>query len=303
MIWKSLKNISKWLWMAALLGFIVFYAINKKALIAQTFSLLSFQSLLLAFILILAGKLCLVQNMSIATKHFKIFLGWRDCYRIYNLTQLAKYIPGSIWQFVGRFSILHERGIAKHTIRDAMIAEHLWIIASASLLAILLSFNSMREFFEAKLAEYSPDILFIWGLVILAILIGAIILFILFSRRLFFWFLRILPPFSAIPTLVLTWVFLGASLWVTLEAYVVSMPSVFYIIGIYCFAYVMGFMVPFAPAGMGIREAILTFALTFHIDADVAILLAAVNRIIYFAVEIVLAMSCLRIKSRNQLSI
>ncbi|NOQ94103.1 MAG: hypothetical protein GQ547_05640 [Methylophaga sp.] len=293
---KLLKNISKWLWMAALLGFIVFYTTNHKELIYQTFSLLSFQPLLLASALVLAGKLCLVTNMSLATKHFEIFLGWRDCYCIYNLTQLAKYIPGSIWQFVGRFSILHERGIAKRTIRDSMIAEHLWVIASASLLAILLSFNSMREFFVAKLAEYSSDTLFIWWLVILFVLISAIILFILLGRRLFFWFLRILPPFSAIPVLVLTWIFLGASLWVTLEPYVVSMPSVFYIIGIYCFAYVMGFIVPFAPAGIGIREAILTFALTFYMDADVAILLTAINRMIYFAVEIILAISCLHIK-------
>jgi len=303
MNWKPLKNISKWLWMTALLGFIVFYTINHKALIAQTFSLLSFQPLLLASVLVLAGKLCLVTNMSIATKHFKIFLGWRDCYCIYNLTQLAKYIPGSIWQFVGRFSILHERGIAKHTIRDSMIAEHLWVIASASLLAILLSFNSIREFFVAKLAEYNPDLLFIWGLVILFVLIAAVILFILLGRRFFFWFLRVLPPFSAIPVLVLTWGFLGASLWVTLEPYVFSMPSVFYIIGIYCFAYVMGFIVPFAPAGIGIREAVLTFALTLYMDADVAILLTAINRMIYFAVEIALAILCLHINSRNQLNI
>lgn len=302
MNWKPLKNISKWLWMAALLGFTISYIINHKDLIAQTCSLLPWQSLLLATMFVLAGKLCLVSIMSIATKHFEIFLGWRNCYCIYNLTQLAKYIPGSIWQFVGRFSILHKRGIAKHTIRDSMIAEHLWVIISASLLAILLSFNSIRAFFKSKLTEYSPDLLFIWEIVILFTLISAVILFIWLNRRLFSWFLRILPPFTAIPVLVLTWLFLGASLWVTLESFVISMPSVFYIIGIYCFAYVMGFIVPFAPAGIGIREAILTFSLTPYMGADIAILLAAINRIIYFAVEIILAISSLYIKDRSQLS-
>ena len=290
---EALKNIAKWVWMAAVLAFIVFYTMSKKALIARTFSMLPIEVLLGAAVLVLVAKLCLVTNMRSAASHFKIALGWRDCYCIYNLTQLAKYIPGSIWYFVGRVAVLRERGIATEAIRDSLLAEHLWVIASAVLLAGVLAFTGIRDFLEVGLIDFNPGPLLLAAFVLVA---SAAALALLVSRRLLRWVLRLLPPLSAIPALLLTWILLGASLWVTLGPFAASRPSIPYIIGVYCFAYVLGFLVPFAPAGLGVREAILTFALTPFMAADVAILLAAVHRIIYFTVEIVLAAFCLRRK-------
>lgn len=291
---KDLKNIAKWVWMAAVLAFIVFYTISKKDLIAKTFSMLPFETLLGAAVLVLAAKLCLVTNMRTAASHFKIMLGWQDCYCIYNLTQLAKYIPGSIWHFVGRITILRERGVTAQAIRDSLLAEHFWVIVSAVLLAMLLVFTSIQGFFEVELAYVNAKLLSTWVQVAFVLFAVATALTLLFSRRLLRWLLRLLPPLGALPILLLIWLFLGTSLWVTLTPFVDSMPSILYIIGIYCFAYVAGFLVPFAPAGLGIREAILTFALTPFMGAEVAILLAAVNRIIYFTVEIVVVVFCLR---------
>jgi hypothetical protein len=290
---KVLKNIAKWVWMAAVLAFIVFYAISKKALIARTISMLPIETLLGAAVLILVAKLCLVANMRSAATRFKIVLGWRDCYCIYNLTQLAKYIPGSIWHFVGRIAILRERGIEAEAIRDSLLAEHFWVIASAVLLAIVLAFTGIRDFLEVGLTDFDSGPLL---LVVFVLLASAAALALLVSRRLSRWVLRLIPPLSAIPALVIVWILLGASFWVILGSFAASKPSIPYIIGVYCFAWVLGFFVPFAPAGLGIREAILTFALTPFMAADVAILLAAAHRIIYFTVEIVLAAFCLRQK-------
>lgn len=292
-----LKNITKWLWGGAVLGFVLFYIISKRALIVKTYSLLPYDTLLISALLIMSGKLCLVTTMSEAVRRFEMPLRWRDCFYIYNLTQLAKYIPGSIWQFVGRFSILHERGIVKHKIRDSMLAEHIWIISSASMLAGILSFKGVQGFIKTRLPAYSSGLMDDLGLVVLFLLASiAVIFIVLRSRWVICWVKRITPPLRVIPILVLTWVLLGSSLWVTLQPFVDIGPSVFYIIGVYCFAYVIGFFVPFAPAGIGVREGVLTFVLTPFIDADVAIVLAAVNRIIYFAIEILLALFCLRTK-------
>jgi hypothetical protein len=293
---ELLKNVAKWVWMAAVLAFIVFYAISKKALIARTFSMLPLEVLLGAAVLVLLAKLCLVANMRLAAAHFKIALGWRDCYCIYNLTQLAKYIPGSIWHFVGRITILRERGIGAEAIRDSLLAEHLWVIASAVLFAVVLAFTGIRDFFEAGLADFDPGSLSLWLLVAFVLFVGSAVLALLLSRRLLRWVLRLLPPPGAIPALFFTWILLGASLWVTLGPFASSKLSIPYVIGVYCFAYVLGFLVPFAPAGLGIREAILTFAMTPFMAADLAILLTALHRMIYFTVEIALAAFCMRRK-------
>lgn len=285
---QSFKIIAKWLWMLAVFSFAVLYTYYKKELILQTFSMLSAMPLLLAALLILFAKLCLVFNMKAATSRFDIHLSWWDCYHIYNFTQLAKYIPGSIWQFVGRISILHEKGIKSQSIRDSLIAEHFWVVGSAVLLSCLLVFTSIQEFFRSRLSGVSVESLQPWFYILVFCSIAAVLAAFFFNKRLLKWTLRFLPPPRLIALLMLTWTFFGASLWVTLAPFATQNPALPFITGVYCFSFLSGFLVPFSPAGLGIREAVLTFCLTSFIHSETALLLAAINRIIYFSVEVFL---------------
>lgn len=292
MNWISLKNTAKWLWIAVMLAFVIFYAVSKKAMVLQAFSMLSLNILLGSALLIFLAKLCLVVNMRQAARHFTIDLGWVDCYCIYNLTQLGKYIPGSIWQFIGRIAILRERDVSAQVIRDSLLAEHFWVIGSAGVMTSVLIFVSHPDFFALWLAGSGIELKETWLLIAVGVIVISLAVGFLLSSRLSGWLVRLFPPVHAIPVLLFTWLFLGASLWVMLTPFVDFMPALPYVVGIYCFAYLVGFLVPFAPAGLGIREAVLTFALMPYLDAEMAILLTAVNRILYFAVEVLAAAVC-----------
>jgi hypothetical protein len=50
-------------------------------------------------------------------------------------------------------------------------------------------------------------------------------------------------------------------------------------------AHAIGFLVPFAPAGLGIREAVIAVCLTPYLQFDSAIFLATINRALFFAME------------------
>lgn len=300
MIQMTFKNVAKWVWLTAVLVFVVYYAVYKKDLIAQALPLLPLESLLAAIVFVFVAKLCLMTNMRIAALHFSIKFSWGECYRIYNLTQLAKYIPGSIWQFVGRIAILRERGVAMKDIRDSLLVEHVWVVSSAALIAFVTVLSSSPDYFEEWLAEYGIEVNLSWVIAVFSMIVCASIIALLLNPKLLHWSSLFVPPVKAFPVLILIWVFLGASLWVTLASFATTMPSLSYIIGIYGFAYVVGFFVPFAPAGLGIREAALTFALIPFMSADEAILLAAINRIVYFVVEIIAAsLTVLRLKLTN----
>lgn len=297
MSWALLKNIAKWIWLNAIVVFVIYYAVTKRDIIVQALSLLSWGILLGAFLLIFLAKLCLVANMRLAASRFSINLGWVDSYRIYNLTQLAKYIPGSIWQFVGRIAILRERGVVAQDIRDSLLAEHLWVMASAGIMAFALIFASQPSVFLVWFDFFDANIRLQWVLVGLALMIASLMAVFFLRSHLLGWVLILRPPMLAIPALLCTWLFLGASLWVTIAPFVESSPSVVFIIGIYCLAYVAGFLVPFAPAGLGVREAVFTISLMPFMNVDMAVLLAAINRIIYFSVEIAAVVFCFRIKN------
>lgn len=272
--------------------FVITYTISKKAVILQALSRLSTELLLASALLIFLAKLGLAVNMRQAAGRFAIEFGWVEGYCIYNLTQLGKYIPGSIWQFVGRIAILRERDATAKAIRDSLLAEHFWILGSAGFMAVVLIFATRPDFFGFLLVDSGAGLQRTWFLIGLGAAFIALVFGFRLSRRFSGWLLRLLPPLRAIPVLIMVWFFMGAALWVTLAPFVEQSPSLFYIVGAYCFAFLLGFVVPFAPAGLGIREAVIVFALLPYLPTETAILLAAINRMINFGVEIFAALLC-----------
>ncbi|MCG7888370.1 MAG: hypothetical protein JAY93_20245 [Candidatus Thiodiazotropha taylori] len=95
-------------------------------------------------------------------------------------------------------------------------------------------------------------------------------------------------PLSFI-TALLIWLVLGFAFWITLTPFSASEIGLVFIIGLYAFSYAIGFAVPFAPAGIGIRESVLVLGLAPFLDINTAIILAALNRVFYIFIEIILA--------------
>jgi hypothetical protein len=90
-------------------------------------------------------------------------------------------------------------------------------------------------------------------------------------------------------TALLLWLALGFSFWITLTPFSSFEIGLVYIIGLYALSYAVGFVVPFAPAGIGIRESVLVLGLMPFLDINTSIILATLNRIFYILIEIVLA--------------
>jgi len=289
MNFEKVKAIMKWLWIAAVFVFVAVYLLSKKATLLEMLSALTFSIVLQAFIAIIIAKFCLVTHMQLSSEKFQVSLSWRESFSIYNLTQLAKYIPGSIWQFVGRFMILKNKGFESKKIRDSIFFEHFWILAIASIFGVVGMLSS-------------PDLFYVWFgeqeimftitlvLTVLICIVSFVFGFIIYKKISFKKIKAFWPALSIILNLAIVWFALGVSVWVTLQPYVDVMPSILIITGAFCLAYVLGFLTPFAPAGIGIRELMLVLVLMQFVEnKDIAILLAAISRLLYFFVEILFA--------------
>jgi uncharacterized membrane protein YbhN (UPF0104 family) len=294
MAWKT---VAKWLWVFAVIIFVIYYAWPRREELLQSVEVLGWIPVFFAFLFIVIAKLGLVENMRLACARFGIHLGWSDCFRIYNNTQLAKYIPGSIWQFVGRIAIFNSRGYDGRIIRNALVAEHFWVILVAGALGIIPLLLGKDAYIglikkSATLAEQWQNV-GVWSGMFLAtasiVAVTAILLWISKVHALIRWFIRLIPSWRVVSILLLTWALFAASLWVTIQPFVEHLPPYAQIVGVYSLAYVIGFVVPFAPAGLGVRELVLVLGLSAWLNADIALLLAGVNRLVYFFAEIVLA--------------
>jgi hypothetical protein len=291
---KSMKAVAwkvvlRWLWVLVIIVSIFYYAWPRREYFLQSLDTLGLILVGFSFLLIIAAKIGLVENMRCVYAKFGIHFGWLDCFYIYNFTQLAKYMPGSMWQFVSRFVILNSRGYKGGIIRDALIAEHLGVILVAVVLGIFLPFLGGDPYIVKVIQLCSVG--FWCALLLVATSTMAVIArlkLIGYFRAMVLWFIRLLPPLRIVVVLVPIWMFFGASIWITFIPFVENLPPYFQVVGAYCLAYLAGFLVPFAPAGIGIREAVLFFWLSKWVDSDIALLLTAVNRFVYIAAEILL---------------
>lgn len=286
------KAIAKWAWTAAILGIVVWFCVTRWDTIEQTLATLPPSTLAAGTLFIVVAKLGLVLTMRTAASGAGLQLSLKDSYWIYNMTQLGKYVPGSIWQFVGRVVILKRRGSPGTQIRDAMLAEHGWVLSTALFLSTALILVAQPRFFLDWTSSMgiSP---WLW----LSVACGTILALLgagyaYFKSRLLRWLWRMRPPPAAVLVLALTWSMLGLSYWVPLAPFAEKPVPWHYAVGVYCFAYIAGFLVPFAPAGLGIRESILTFAMLPYLPIETSVLLASINRVLYFAAELIVVTPC-----------
>ncbi len=290
----------KWLWIGLVALAVVAFAITRRQVIVQDLARFSPPELAAVAGLLVLGKLGMNAAMLLATRHCAIALSRRDGFYMYNLAQLAKYVPGSIWQFVSRIAMLRARQAPAAAIRDSILAENGWVVGSALLIGVVLLGLAQPAFFQRLLEAMGrvPPALAA-PLAAVLLLAPAVALTVARPRlrsrasRLRPWLVRLRPPWPAWSILQLGWFALGASFWLCLRPFLGAGPAWPAVIGVYCLAWVAGYLVPFAPAGLGVREVVLALALDPYIAADTSLVVVAVHRVLYLLVEVLLALVAL----------
>jgi uncharacterized membrane protein YbhN (UPF0104 family) len=301
---QNLKTALKSIWWALILIFVTLFLYKNLNTAAEVIDKLPFVTILTSFSAIVIAKFFLALIMHLALLRYAINLTYPRCFSIYNITQLGKYIPGSIWQFVGRITLYREADISNDKIRDTLLLETFWVVFSALSIGLILILLIQYELIGQLLAQ-SPVIF--TNPFLYAVLAVTLITLLVFWRPTLIRYIRqFMFNTNAAATVLALWACLGFSFWITLLPISSQDISLIYIIGLYALSYALGFMVPFAPAGIGIREAILVMGLAPYIETNTAIVLATINRLFYIMSEILLVLIATRKtgrKSKEDLSL
>ena len=145
----KVKAILKILYMLLALAFMIYYlAKNWGSLIEyeQQFNVIY---LLLAFMflwLALASHVALMKIIFAETTHVKI--GFWKMFRVFNLANLGRYLPGKLWSVMGMYYFTGEYGVSKKNTTMAVIANEITFKGAGLLLGIcyLLFSESYREY-------------------------------------------------------------------------------------------------------------------------------------------------------------
>jgi uncharacterized membrane protein YbhN (UPF0104 family) len=206
--------------------------------------------------------------------------------RLFMVANLGRYLPGKVWQIAGLAVLAKGAGVPAATATGAAVLGQGVSLVAATIVGLV------------ALAA-GPEEVRAWGLAGAGVVgVGVVIgLFPpVFRRVVGLWFRlsrqeapEALGSAHALGWLVLftaNWVVYASSFWILAASFGHS-GSVLPVASAFAAAYVLGYLMIFAPAGVGVREASLVAFLTPYMGASPAGVLAVVARIWTTVVELV----------------
>jgi hypothetical protein len=256
-----------------------------------------------------AGPLSRVWLWYFALRRLGAAISLLECFRILRLSQLAKYLPGSMWHYVGVLYLTHSAGVTRETALSSLFYDQGASLVAAGLVVMVLTYLS------ASLGSYEA----IWTIAGACVLIGMVfvhpmlvssaarLLYRVLKQRPVRWLLAhierlpLLPPNLVGRLVVLnagSWVILGGSLYFLVLAVAgpeVPLPDAV-IIG--AVGVVAGFLAPFAPSGIGVTEGVMVLLLSRFLPVEVCLAISLLFRALNVAKEVLLAVVALRVAPR-----
>jgi hypothetical protein len=210
----------------------------------------------------------------------------REAVRIFMIANLGRYVPGKVWQIAGLAVLARRRGVPAATATGAAVLGQGIALVAASAVGLGALFRGPAELRS-------------WGLVAMVAMGLGVALGLtppVFRRVTALWFrfarqevpeaLRSAHRLRWIGLFFANWVLYAFSFWVLTTSFghradLIPVGSAF------AAAYVLGYLMIFAPAGLGVREGFLVAFLTPHLGLGPSGALAVVARIWTTVVEVV----------------
>jgi uncharacterized membrane protein YbhN (UPF0104 family) len=232
-----------------------------------------------AFVAGLCGLICslMVWRSLLADLGSKLALG--EAWRNFCIGQLAKYVPGSVWPMVAQTELGADRGVPRGRSAVSVLLGYAVMTCTGGMVAaVTLPFAGASSFER-----------YFW--VLLAVPVVAIVLSPPVLNRVFSALLRFLrrSPLQqglSVGGLSRTmgwalggWAFNGLMTYILLRQLSGdSRGTLLVSVGGYALAWVVGFVAIFAPAGAGVREAVMVAVLSTHTTGAIALTVALMTR-------------------------
>lgn len=205
--------------------------------------------------------------------------------RLFMIANLGRYVPGKVWQIAGLVALARGRGVAAATASAAAVLGQ----GIALLSATAIGLGAVWTFADGAGWRWIAP-----ALVIAIPTVGLIPPVFHWAATLWFRLAKTphpdgLSPSTAVGWLsvgILSWVVYACSFWLLVSGlgqdagFIVTAPA-------FAAAYVLGYLMVFAPAGIGIREGFLLAILSPYLGAGAAGTIAVIQRLWTTVLEVV----------------
>jgi len=212
-----------------------------------------------------------------------VSIPFKEAVSVYTKSNILKYLPGNVFQYVGRNDLANRMGIRHTDVAFATALEIIMMVFSALLLSVVFLQGAVMEIF----ITYRDTFIMLVMIAFAVIILGTIVAILRFKDKFRAFLTRFFNIFKKKNILSL----IGCVLYYVISTFILSLSYMIvlvfilkqdistdifvYICGAYILSWLIGFITPGAPAGIGIKEAVM-MAITGEVLNQEAIVLSLV---------------------------
>lgn len=265
-----------------------------------SFYLKAFQllPLIIAFSVLLLVYPQSAYSWFVLLKRLGIKISIKKTLRIWIISNTSRYIPGTVWQYIGRVELLQRCGVSRKEGIVSILYETLLTIVAGFLMSIF----AINLWNTIGLESY---VIFIGLIIPFALLHPAIsnkVLLLLAGitrkERIMFIQIKAIDYLVLLPFFLANFLINGLALSLLTYSFTGSLhlENVFLLSGAYALSWLIGYFSVFAPGGLGVTEAVLTVFLSFQMPLALSSAIAIVYRFLLVAAELVIFTVVLKFK-------
>ena len=238
-------------------------------------------SLVISYVVLLFYAVLTVYIWKLLIKKLGSDLSFGKSFKIMFLSQMPKYIPGKVWGSLSRIYLCQKEGVSKQVSSASIIYETGLALVAGLIFGLSLLFIYIDKGIISKYIPVFyliPFILLILHPKIFTKIANFILnklkaesLIVSFS----FWQMLLL-----VGLYLINWVIMSVALYYFVNSiYTVGISKFPIIVGIFAISVITGQISFFVPAGLGVREGVMTALLSLYLPLEIAIVIAIGSRI------------------------
>lgn len=215
----------------------------------------------------------------------KVRLPFTETAFVMAKSNLLKYVPGNVFQYIGRNEIAVERGLKHSEVGMATILE----VVTNLLAAIILGGCFYFDGFQKVVMRFGKELIMI--AIAGAIIVLTAVFFVWYKKKAILQkYIDILNNNHNKLTIMKNLIFFmfnalsNAGLYIITLVLVLNMrlnlQDIYVLSGAYILAWITGFVIPGAPGGIGIRELVMTILIPGSLDVKTILLGLVIYRFI-----------------------
>lgn len=216
-----------------------------------------------------------------------------DCILVYSKSNLLKYVPGNVFQYVGRNSLAVQKNIPHIQVATATLIDVALTVVSAAFISVFFLSDYILEFLKGY-----QSVVWIVGIILILLLLIVIGFFIFWKEEV----MKKLSKYHYVMTkksikvilfglaYYIVVMMISSLMYMIVLIYVLHVPMTteifFLLFSAFTLSWLVGFITPGAPAGIGIREAVMMGVTGNIIGLDMITLSMVILRILSIIADV-----------------